>query len=154
MQSHYELFCVMLGRLEVVKVVISAKLASDFISLHCNCFTYDGPDTMTPLQRKCPLSQSCQFYFGSLWLCDPALHSSHQTQRYYNEYLAAKNIPSSQYGTKNMEMPHVCLRGKMLLPVSPRLVKNWPSPFWTALNHYCPFISLDSHEGNLGMTHR
>lgn len=54
--------------------------------------------------------------------CDPALHSSHQTQRYYNEYLAAKNIPSSPYGTKNMEMPYICLMRKMLLPVSSRLV--------------------------------
>lgn len=42
MQSHYEIFCVMLGRLEVVKLVTSAKLASDFISWHCNCLTVMG----------------------------------------------------------------------------------------------------------------
>lgn len=78
MQSHYELFCVMLGRLEVVKLVISAKLASDFISLHCNCLTFDGPHTTTPAQRKLPLPlfQSCQFHLGSLWLCDLALHTT------------------------------------------------------------------------------
>jgi len=45
----------MLARLEVVKLVISAKLASDFISLHCNCLTYDGPDTTPPDERKFPL---------------------------------------------------------------------------------------------------
>lgn len=41
----------MLRRLEIVKLVITAKLASDFISLHCNCFTYDRPDTTTAAQR-------------------------------------------------------------------------------------------------------
>lgn len=48
----------MLGRLEVVKLVISAELASDFINLHCNCLMYDGPDTTTPAQRKFLLSVS------------------------------------------------------------------------------------------------
>lgn len=48
----------MLRRLEVVKLVIIAKLASDFISLHSNCFAYDGPDTTTTAQRVPPVCVS------------------------------------------------------------------------------------------------
>lgn len=44
----------MLRRLEVVKLVITAKLASDFISLHSNCFAYDGPDTTTTTAQRVP----------------------------------------------------------------------------------------------------
>lgn len=135
MQSHYELFCVMLGRLEVVKLVISAKLASDFISLHCNCLAYDGPDTTSPAQRKFPLSlfQSCQFHFGSLWLHDPALHTTmsirlpkivqavrvRQGTRRCHLYVLQENAPSS-------------LADSRISPVQLR-----------PLSHYGPFISLE-----------
>lgn len=53
--SHYKLFCVILGRLEVGEPVISAKLATFFfISLVHKHITYDGLDTGALVQERCP----------------------------------------------------------------------------------------------------
>lgn len=137
----------MLGRLEVVKLVISAKLASDFISLHCNCLAYDGPDTASPAQRKFPLSlfQSCQFHFGSLWLRDPALHTTmsiwlpqivqavrvRQGTRRCHRYVLQENAPSS-------------LANSRIIPIHFR-----------PLSHYSPFISLEKlPRAEAGTQHR